>query len=115
VRGEAGSAATAAGVGAACRGGTCRAGLSSSFMKMASVAAGTAMHERITASVVRPDDDDGSFLSPGAELTSTSSVSLRSSSVELITTSFHAPTDTYQGNNSLQLFNVHIQCFKHIF
>jgi hypothetical protein len=73
VRGEAGSATTA-GVGAACLGGACRAGLSSSFMKMASVATGTAMHVRITASVVKPDNLDGSVLSPVEEPTSTSSV-----------------------------------------
>jgi hypothetical protein len=43
-------------------------------MKMASVAAGTAMHVRITASVVKPDDLGGSVLSPVEEPTSTSLV-----------------------------------------
>lgn len=64
--GDAGSGATAgpAGAGAARRDGACRAGFSSSFMKSASVAIGTTMHVRITANVVKPDDDDGSGLSP---------------------------------------------------
>jgi hypothetical protein len=35
-------------------------GLSSDFMKSAIVAAGTTMHVRITAKVVRPHEDDGS-------------------------------------------------------
>ena len=78
MRGEAGSRTAAgpaaAGAGAPCRGGARRAGLSSSFMKIASVAAGTAMHERMIANVVNPEDDDGSVLSPVAWPTSTSSV-----------------------------------------
>lgn len=66
IAGEAGSSAAAgpaAGAGA-CRGGACRAGLSSSFMMTQSVPAGTMMHVRIRPSVVKPDDDDGSVLSP---------------------------------------------------
>ena len=39
-------------------------GLSSDFMKKATVTTGTMMHVRITANVVRPHDDEGSASSP---------------------------------------------------
>lgn len=58
--------AAAAGVGVVCLDGACLVGFSSDFMKSAAVTIGITMHVRITANVVKPDDDDGSVLSPGS-------------------------------------------------